>query len=335
MKTFFKTSLLILLTAVFFQSCTSNESDEELVSNEIETSTNLAEKIIATATSKNDLSIVNPECAPTTLGLNSSLLFCYFRNPQGDYYSMDIPMTSWEESYQEKKELAYEETGIRFTDDDFFIQQVLVGVTFIIKPENIVNYFETCEYGSSDHYNDDPNFKVSLSEINFDCDASVIAYVDGNPLFSREKINLSDGISFIENELITYNTSNSTSHTLDDVYVSNLYYTSPSGTEGYSIKREEILNYFDGCSLDRDINDNDCLNFVYPLQVNRSSLSSGETTSTTIENDDDLATTFSTNTDELTFIYPINLLGQDGTVLTIENDEALENALDSSANYCY
>lgn len=328
MKTFFKSSFLILLTAVFFQSCTSSESDEELVSSEIETSTNLAEKIIATATSKNDLSIVNPECAPTTFG-QSSLLFCYFRNPKGDYYKTSISLSQWEERYQEKKELAYEETGIRFTDDDFFIEFVLVQVTFIIKPEKIINYFETCEYGSSDKFSDDPNFKVSVSEINFDCDASVIAYVDGNPLFSREKINLSEGVSFIENELIIYNTDNSTSYSLDDVYISNLYYTSPSGTEGYSIKREEILNYFDGCSLERDINDNDCLNFVYPLQVNRSSLA------TTIENDEDLATTFGNNADELTFVFPINLLGQDGTVLTINTNEALETALDSSATYCY
>ena len=54
MKNLFKTSFFLLLTTIFFQSCTSDESGTDTVSEEQKITTELTEKIITTATSLND-----------------------------------------------------------------------------------------------------------------------------------------------------------------------------------------------------------------------------------------------------------------------------------------
>jgi hypothetical protein len=84
--------------------------------------------------------------------------------------------------------------------------------------------------------------------------------------------------------------------------------------------------------LSRDASEDDCLNFVFPLQVNRANQQINEVV--TLENDEALATIFGTSADELSFAFPINLLGADGIVLTIESNDALKNALDTSTSYC-
>ena len=54
MKNIFKITILSLLTALFLQSCTSEECHDDIVSNKDEITTVLADKIITTATSVND-----------------------------------------------------------------------------------------------------------------------------------------------------------------------------------------------------------------------------------------------------------------------------------------
>ena len=339
MKNFFKTSLLILLTAVFFQSCNTNESDEELVSDELTITTELADKITATATSLNDYNFYNKnanlDCTYTFYGS--------FINPEGNFYDTDwiivgstyLPQNT---TIEEEKTRAFEETGIQFTYEDFFIRTIIDNTSnYGIDREDYLDFFADCNYDNEK--NPSEEIGLPLSNVNFNCNNTSVVYMVGSlylfdyPLgeYARVKTSLNDGLLAVENQLIIFNDYHNTTYTLDDVHISGLTYTSPTGREGYLFTRKRMLSYFENCSLARDVNDNDCLNFVYPLEINRINSASEEIIS--VNNDDDLVAIFNT-TGELTFLFPINLLGQDGTNLTIETNEELENALDASATYC-
>ncbi len=341
MKNIFKNFAFLLLTAVFFQSCTSNESDEELVSDELTITTELADKITATATSLNDVNFLEKYAANACGNIYIS---GYFRNPQG-YNSEYISLfEEWSlPEFYAKKQAIIQSTGIDFTNDDFFLSFITTPDPdawtenrLLYNRKSYLDYFDDCNYEEEESsYN---NIYIPLSEFNFNCNnGAIVIYSLQSSFFLQEP--LDSGLTPIENKLITYNSEHNTSFTLDDITIDHLLYPIPDTTnifeeQKYVLLQEEkdILNYFSNCSLARDINDNDCLNFVYPLQINRTNQQTNEVI--TLENDEDLTTSFNANTNVLSFVFPISLLGQDGTVLTIDTNEALEIALDNSATYC-
>lgn len=345
MKNIFKITILSLLTALFLQSCTSEECHDDIVSNKDEITTALADKIITTATSVNDYNFyyknANLDC---TYSISAS-----FINPEGNYFGtawLSVGLTALPQTtIEEEKQRAFDETGIHFTYDDFFIHSINTFNNDINYPEygiyreEYLDFFENCNYGGQNNPFED--YSIPLSDVNFNCNTSVV-YTVGSDLssylFSTSVNNtliytpLNDGLIAVENQLIIFNNFHNTLYTLDDVRVAQIQYTSPAGIVWPILNKKRMLSYFDDCSFERDINDNDCLNFVYPLQINRANQQIDEII--TLENDEDLVATFSTIPNDLNFIFPINLLGADGNLLVIETNEALENALNDSSNYC-
>ncbi len=328
MKTFFKISLSILFTAIFFQSCTDNLDivDTQTIN------TNIIDKIIATATSTKDLNLINSNCFSPVGTIDAPSLQGYFLNNQGDYYPALTKMDeNWENNYEESKNYASQQVGVEFTDEDFFIRNIIRfdNFTEIFGHDNIVDYFNDCTFNgdSKRTYLDN---SVSIAEVNFNCDAQVTYILNNKTILNLYTPgSLDKGLSPVESSVTLYNTNNNTNYTIDDVSVCDVRYSSATGVVVLNT-RTQILNYFENCSYERDINDNDCLNFVYPLEINRINQQMNEVV--TLENDEDLVNTFSTSAPA--FIFPINLLGANGTLVTVDTIDALEIALDSAATYC-
>ncbi len=332
MKNFLKTVILLFLTTVVLKSCESNETVEDIISDEQSITTDLADKIIATATTIiRDIDLINFGCNATLIG--------YFRDYQGEQISFTIDLENWDNGYPELKQNIFLEHGFEFTDDDFFLTAVDISLggqwptEILYEREQWINYFEDCSYDGT-ITNTSIVEKVYISEINYNCSGSVTYLADGNIVIPDViTSSLSSGIGYLEDLLGLFNLNNNTNYTIEDVYIEQLTYVSLTGHYNSTYSREDMLNYFEDCVLNREPNTN-CLNFVYPLKVNRFNLQLEEVITTTIENDEDLTTTFNTDIGELEFVFPINLLGQNGTVVTIDTNDALEIALDSAATYC-
>ncbi len=330
MKNFFKTATLLLVATFVLQSCTSNETDEDIVSDEQIITTDLTDKIITTATSLNDYNFFVSNAAKTNCGL-LTITSGYFNNPEGDYFSFYFSGTEslemWLTQYNDAKLEAFNATGIEFSDEDFFISYISnpTGFSWIEKRESMLDYFENCTYGQGDTY----DFGLPFTDISSNCDSNteIIYWITGdNGTFEASSLNSA------EDALASYNLQNNTNYTLENVKVGSLKYITPNQETLWLVTTKDLTNYFENCMLSRDSSEDDCLNFVYPLQVNRTNQQMNEIV--TLENDEDLATTFGTNPSELAFAFPINLLGANGTTVTIDTNEELENALDNSATYC-
>ena len=151
MKNIFKTTAFLFLTAFFFQSCESNESDEDFISDEQEITTVLSEKIITTATSLNDYNFFVSNAAKTNCAL-LTITSGYFNNPVGDYFRFSFSRTEslemWLTQYNDAKLQAFNATGVEFSDEDFFINYIgnPSGLFGLSKRESMLNYFENCEF---------------------------------------------------------------------------------------------------------------------------------------------------------------------------------------------
>jgi len=121
MYSFIKKTTFLLLLAISITSCESHECEENIISEEQEISTDLAEKIIATANSVNDYKFLVSKAAESHCEFPS--MRCSFSNTEGDYYVFNTyaeSLTDWLATYLEIKEQAYEITGIIFSNEDFF-----------------------------------------------------------------------------------------------------------------------------------------------------------------------------------------------------------------------
>ncbi len=335
MKNFFKTVILLLITTVVLKSCESNETVEDITSDELAITSDLGDKIIATASSLNDYNFFVNNATESNCDI-LSLTRGYFNNPEGDFYFISLTniesLDMWLTAYENVKIDAFNSIGVEFSDEDFFISYVTnPSSNFSLeKRESILNYFENCEFNSGDT----TDTGLPFTDISSNCSTSNNASI--NIFLYNEDgtaINSFNSLDSVVASLDIYNTQNNTNYSLENVSVSYLLYFN-NNSEVTLNRTKDLLNYFENCMFSRDVSDDDCLNFVYPLEVNRFNLQLEEVITTTIENDEDLITTFNTDVGELGFVFPINLLGQDGTVLTIETNEALEIALDSAATYC-
>jgi hypothetical protein len=309
MKNFFKTTLLFLLIPLFFQECISNETSKDINLKEQKLTIQLSKKLITHVNFTRDIDLINYTCTETNTGLSF-----YFQNPQGDFYSAKLSILDWEINYPKVKELAYQKIGVRFIDDDFFINYLVYGSeNRLYKRNNIIDYFENCRldmdlFGSDYSFNDSYFEGVFISEINFNCNVvdgiSGIFKVDDYLLFPIatdtriQKLN----IGILENQLAVFNQKNNTSYIFEDIKIIGLIHPGTSNLDAIEAKnrcpdvlfrKEQILNYFNNCSFERDINIDNYLNFVYPIQINRSS-QLGKVTNT-IQNNQDLITIHKTN----------------------------------------
>jgi hypothetical protein len=335
MKNFFKTSIFLLLAATIFQSCSSDESHEEIISDEQKITTELTEKIITTATSLNDYNFFVNNVTKSNCDI-LSITRGYFNNPEGDFHFIDLTniesLDMWLTAYENAKIDAFNSLGIEFSDEDFFLSYVTdFSVNFRLeKRESILNYFENCEFNSGDTTDN----RLPVSDISSNCsnsnNASINIFLyneDGTAIYSF------NSLDSVEDSLASYNFLNNTNYGLENVSVSSLLYF--NGVNEVTLnKTEDLINYFENCMFSRDTSEDDCLNFVYPIEVNRFNLQLEEVITSTIENDEDLITTFNTDTGELGFVYPISLLGQNGSIVVIESNETLKNTLDNSSTYC-
>jgi hypothetical protein len=329
MKIFFKTTAFLLLTVVLFQSCTSDEGNEDLISEEQGISVELSGKIKTTASYVNDYNFFvnnvvksNCEFLPITHG--------YFNTPEGDYFEFTLSsiesLDMWLTEYEKAKTNASNTTGVEFSNEDLIIEYINKpsGWGGILTRESMLYYFENCDiYG----FGDDADYSIPFNDISINCDSNASIHFwllnDNGTVDSFDGV----GLNSLGSLLTDYNLQNNTNYTTDNIRIGSVTYT-PNNEEVWIAETYKLINYFENCMLSRDASVNDCLNFVYPLQINRANQE------ITIENDEDLATTFEANVNELSFVFPINLLGGNGTIVTIETNETLENALDNSSTYC-
>jgi hypothetical protein len=335
MRNFFKITAFLFLIVMFFLSCTSEEEIENIVSEEQKITTELTQKIITTATSLNDYNFFVSNATKSSCDI-LSITSGYFNNPEGSYSSFVFNDTEsldmWLTQYNDAKLQAFNSTGIEFSDEDFFISYIgnPSGIFSLEKRESMLNYFENCEF----NFGNTTDYGLPFSDVSSNCNNNDNALIniflyneDGTSIYSF------NSLDSVVDSLASYNFQNNTNYGLENVLVSSILYFNGT-SEVNLLKTEDLLNYFENCMFSRDATDDDCLNFVYPITVNRFSLQLEEVITTAIENDEDLASAFGTDVGELNIIFPINLLGANGTVLTIENNEALEDALDNSSTYC-
>jgi hypothetical protein len=331
MKNFIKTPIFLFLIAIIFQACTSDESEEKTTSSEQAISTDLAQKIITTTNYLNDYNFLVTNAAESNCEFPS--MRCYFSNAQGNYYLFNTyaeSLDDWLSVYNEVKSEAQISTGIVFANEDFFIDQMDLETGFfgMSTREEFIEYFESCYDGG---FGATVEYGLSFSEEYLNCNNSEM-----NLVLSGESIRATgtQDLSAIQEFLLGINANNNTNYNLEDITVSSILYENIYNQEEYIFETEKLLNYFDDCLFNRNISSNDCLNFIYPLDINRFSLELEEVITTTVENDETLAETFGIDIGELGFVFPIKLLGGNGSIVTIESNEELESALDNSINYC-
>lgn len=338
MKNFIKTSTLLALTFVLFQSCESEETHEDIISDEQSITTNLSEKIIATTTTLNDYNFFVTNAAKTECELLTNTNG-FFNNPEGDYFSFTLSgiesLDMWLTQYNAAKLEAFNATGVEFSDEDFFISFIgnSSGIFGLHLRESMLNYFENCN--EFDDFSS-INFGLPFTDISSNCDSNdqITFYVlDNNVLGSSDNFE-TIGLNSVEDSLASFNLENSTNYELEDLNVGFVKYITPNNEELFLTAIKDLTNYFKDCKFSRDPSDNDCLNFVYPIEINRFNLELEEVITTTLENDEDLIETFSIDVGELGFVFPISLIGLNGSVLEIDTNAALENALDNSVEYC-
>ncbi|MDO5980648.1 hypothetical protein [Flavivirga spongiicola] len=330
MKHFFKTLFIATILLGVFQSCSSVETGT-LVTSDEKISSSLANKIIATAASTNDLDLINFDCS-------EGVLVGHFMNSQGDYYgAVNIELSKWNEQFPAAKAKAYSDTGIQFTPDDYFLDLILdTSVVVLQGEENFIKFFDDCSFEGDVRVTYE-NESLALSDINYNCSGKVKYHVEifGDRVFlTGDQMWLSGGIAAAEEALLSYNTINNTTYTLDDVRISSVEFESPGGTASKAIWKSQMTNYFEDCKLDRDINDNDCINFKYPFVMNKINLKTDEIIPVTITNDSELNETFFDQFENLTINYPLTLVTINGDEVMVKSNKELEETLTNSASYC-
>jgi len=351
MKKLLKIVSAACILTLILQSCISDEtgSDNDIITGEQKISSSLEEKIITTATSVNDFNLINFDCKNVEIDF-------VFASPDGNVvhgasqFSTNGTITTdnWETEYPRIKQIASEQAGFAFTKEDILIRYIednnpvnpppgqFVNKEIFFK-KDIITFFETCEVPTPfiSPFSKTENM-VKVSELNFNCSGKLNALIiNKNRFVFLNDIHLKGGISEVEEVLASYNSTNNTLFTKDDIFVITILPPFSNNQNPGIFGRENMLNYLDNCKLDRDIvNNNDCLNFVYPITIDRFNIQTREVITTTITSDKDLIKEFETNVGELRIEYPISLLGGDGTTAIINSNEALLETLNSAHTYC-
>ncbi|GAA3608356.1 hypothetical protein Q4Q39_09970 [Flavivirga amylovorans] len=331
MKHFFKTPFITVLFLGSLLSCSSDETTTETTSDE-KISSSLINKIIETAASTNDIDIINFECD------REVTLVGHFINNQGDYYGpFNTPLPKWDERILSSKEHAFSMTGIKFTNDDYFIDLIFDfngGFGILQSKENMIDYFQDCSFEGDIKFFPEIG-PITVSEINYSCSGKAKYYIDvadDDVYITNDPIPLSGGINAVEEALLAHNTANNSTYSLDELRINSVEFISPGGTTSFAIGKPQMVNYFEDCVLDR--NTNDCINFTYPLVMNKINLQTDEIVPITITNDSELTQDFFDQFENLTIVYPITLRTLNYDIIVVESNEELENVLTDSATFC-
>ena len=331
MKHFFKTLFIVTLLLGVFQSCSSEETSTETISDE-NISSSLASKIILTATSTNDFRLINFDC-------NEADLLGHFLNNEGDFYGeFAVKVSDWDAQFLAAKQKAYSDTGIQFTTDDYFLD-IIFGTSAVVLQgkENFIKYFDDCSF-EGDVKVPSVTESLALSDINYNCSGRVkyhIGDIPGDKVFlTEDPVSLSGDMAAAEEVLSGYNTVNNTTYALDQVRISTVEFLSPGETASRAIWKTEMVNYFEDCKLDRDINNNDCLNFKFPFVMNKINLKTDENIPVTIANDSELNEDFFNQFENLTINYPLTLVTINGYEVVVKSNKELEHTLTNSTDYC-
>ncbi|NMH89524.1 hypothetical protein [Flavivirga algicola] len=332
MKHFFKALLITTLFLGTLLSCSSGEETSQKISDEKITSS-LSDKMVETAISENDYSLINFNCI-------EGAIMAHFINNQGDYAAFTLTLG---ENIQEQlavlRESTFSTTGIRFTNDDLFLDLLIdystVSGGILSGREDFIQYFEDCSFeGDKRHHNSEP---LPLSGVNYNCsgDAHYVIieglFFDNIPL-SDNPIPLSSGITAVEQALLEYNNTNNSNYTIDNVGVSLVDFTSPGGTASRAIWKSQLVNYFEDCTLDKG-RSNDCINFKYPFVINKINLQTDEIIPVTITDDNELI--INLDSAYVTIEYPITLVALNGDEIIVDSNEELETVLTNSETYCH
>ncbi|TGV01097.1 hypothetical protein [Flavivirga rizhaonensis] len=334
MSHFFKILFIVVCLLGVLQSCSSEETTIETISREDRISSDLVTKIIKTTTSRNDYSLINFDC-------ENVLIAGDFINSQGDAAEHTFNTSFWnDELMLDALKGIFSETQIRFTKDDFHIEIIADfgtnGPGILNTRDNVIDYFEDCSFeGNTTFFHPEP---VTVSEINYNCSGNAKYFIGQNffpdVYITEDAIPLNGGVDAVQEALSAYNLANNSTYSIEELKVSQVNFTSPEGTDSRAIGKEEIMNYFEDCMLDRDINDNDCINFKYPFVMNKINLQTDEIVPITINNDSELNQDFFGQFENVTFNYPLTLITLNGDEIVVTSNKDLEKALTNSADYC-
>ncbi len=345
MKLYLKLVFISLLSV--FVACQSDETTEEIIS-EDKISDELASKIIATAASTNDLDLINFEC--------NAIVYAHFLNYLGDHSDFfTINLSEQETQIDEELQNAYEATEIFFSKNDFVLDLVFPnGGLILSNKQAFIDYFEDCHIEEDFSFlpsEVDVSIPLSVKDINYHCQGYTSYFISESVMvekgltvaFETEEVSLSDGIQIIKEDFDAYvaqnspqdeSKSNNLDLTLDDLSIQYVKFTSPGGTTSFAKGKTQLLNYFEDCVLDRDPNDNDCINFVYPFKMDKINLQTEEIISITITGNEDLTPAFFDTSGNLTINYPINLISSEETIIQVNSNEELNTTLTNSSQYC-
>ncbi|TGV01096.1 hypothetical protein [Flavivirga rizhaonensis] len=332
MKHIFKTLFIVTFLLGTIQSCSSNDETTQTISDEVKISPNLASYISLNALYKNDYNLINFDCENVLVA--GGLL-----NSKGDYYGdVNFNTLSWnDELMSEVLEQAYIDTEIRFTKDDFSILYIAPSTFFgdiYLNRKDITKYFKDCSFEGDTKAS--PEIEpVKVSDINYNCSGTVKYYIDGLINSTSFIISLNKGINAVEEALLLYNKVNNSQFSLDNLRANYVTFTSPQGTSSRAIGKNQMVNYFDDCILDRPEQLNDCINFKYPFVFNKVNIQTEEIIPVTVTSDSELFQTFNpVDNHYLTIDYPLTLITLNGDEIIVTSNKELEDTLTNSADYC-
>ncbi len=323
----------VVLIAGSLFSCSSDEVIEKSISTHQNISSDLMNKILETAISVNDFNLINKDCIePIIVG--------HFINKEGNYYGpFIIPMINWEMNYMASKLEAINMTLVKFTDDDFvidfFYTDLQQGGFAINKREDYIRYFEGCSF---QEFNDDVvKVTLDLTDINFSCSGEAYYYLElGHFDYSNlteHPISLAEGVVAVEQALSSYNQTNGTSFTPIDVKLLALRIESSDNGVSYLSGTSQLIDYFGDCKLN-PIYYSDCINFVYPFNINKINLQTDDIVSITLTDDNHLIQEFFGGNGNFTIDYPITLLTVNGNNIILNSNSELEETLTAPSRFC-
>lgn len=198
------------------------------------------------------------------------------------------------------------------------------------KPESIKNYLRMVS--------NDQRLSVDLSWDEMTCDGIVVFTFDGTDMVFTAATE--EDLELIFDEV---NADGTLDVSYDDMIIISV---TIAGEDGVAIEldcEEEIHDYFADCFLDIDPIDDDyddtieCIDVIYPITLHVLNVASGDVTSFTVDNDDDLYDIFEhLNDDDIVELeYPIDLILEGDMVISVHNDDELFEVLEEAYMACY
>ena len=184
--------------------------------------------------------------------------------------------------------------------------------------------------------NDDSN-DTDITDLNWNdlnCDGIVTFSFEGDDTVYTATVGVD-----IQPIIDQANLAAGTNYTIDDVVINSVQITDANGTTVTLTDDDDIIDYFDNCSVDGNSNDDgmiDCLDIQYPITVHVYDQASNGTNTVTIANDDQLFDLINTLVSDqmIEFDYPVTLINENNTTVVVNNDDELMNALDAAFDLC-